>query len=250
MKRFKEFFISLILVFSLMFSCTATFTASAKDTVNEYAPFLIEEDILDAWGAFTEKEQPDYAGVYIDGDVIIMRFKEGTDSLKNEDIRNIQNHKVLVSQSKQLQQAIMIEPAAYSYQELMTVYHYLVNNVYSLKGISSVSLSNKGNCIDIGISSDSHWSELQKDLLMMIQTNTDVKNITDNSILSFHTVKPEDEFSYAVSINGNSHLQTNTIYYSAAVGQYSSTYGRGFITTGHGPSVGDAVKYGSTTIGY
>ncbi|AVM68963.1 hypothetical protein C3V36_06760 [Lachnospiraceae bacterium oral taxon 500] len=132
----------------------------------------------------------------------------------------------------------------------MTVYHYLVNNVYSLKGISSVSLSNKGNCIDIGISSDSHWSELQKDLLMMIQTNTDVKNITDNSILSFHTVKPEDEFSYAVSINGNSHLQTNTIYYSAAVGQYSSTYGRGFITTGHGPSVGDAVKYGSTTIGY
>lgn len=92
--------------------------------------------------------------------------------------------------------------AAYSYQELMTVYHYLVNNVYSLKGISSVSLSNKGNCIDIGISSDSHWSELQKDLLMMIQTNTDVKNITDNSILSFHTVKPEDEFSYAVSING------------------------------------------------
>jgi len=87
-------------------------------------------------------------------------------------------------------------------------------------------------------------------IISVLYAILEVKNITDNSILSFHTVKPEDEFSYAVSINGNSHLQTNTIYYSAAVGQYSSTYGRGFITTGHGPSVGDAVKYGSTTIGY
>lgn len=221
MKYFRKIFTSLLLICSPILACIAVYAATIEPTNGEYEMFFAEEDILNAWGAFTESEQMDYAGVYIDGDTVVLLFKEGTDSLKNAIARNAQNDKMLVNQEKKLQQSIVIKSATYSYNDLMEVYDFLVAEAYSLGGVSSVSLSNKGNCIDIGISADACASEIQKKLLAMIQVGTDVTDIADNSILSFHTVTREDEFSYVTSINGNSQLKTTysngTICYSAAV---------------------------------
>lgn len=221
MKRFRKIFTSLLLVCSLILTCTAVHAVAAETADAEYEMFFAEEDILNAWGTLTEKEQMDYAGVYIDGDTVVLLFKEGTESLKNAITRNNQNDKMLLNQDKQLKQSIVIGSATYSYNDLMTVYNFLVDEAYSIEGVSSVSLSNKGNCIDIGISSDARASEIQKKLNAMVQVGTNVKSIANDSILSFHTVNPEDEFSYTTSINGNSQLKTTysngTIYYSAAV---------------------------------
>lgn len=254
MKQFRKIFTALLLVFSLVFTCTAVQAFAAESDDEKFETFFAEEDILDAWGTFTQEEQADYAGVYIDDDTVVLLFKEGSNSLKNAITRNSKNAKMLVNQDKKLQQSLVIESATYTYNDLMAVYDLLVEKAYALEGVCSVSLSNKGNCIDVGIASTGRTSEIQKELLTMVQAGTDVKNVEGDPILTFHIVSEENEFSYATSINGNSQLKTTysngTIYYSAAVRHYSSTYGDGFITTGHGPSVGDAVKYGSTTIGY
>lgn len=254
MKRFIKIFTSFLLVCCLILTCKAVHITAAGNIVENPGKFFAEEDILNAWGTLTKAEQADYAGVYVDGDAIVLLFKEGTETLKNAIALNKQNGKILVDESKQLRQSISIKSATYSYDDLMTVYNLLVDKAYSLGGVSSISLSNKENCIDIGISAESRASEIQKKLLTMIENDTEVKNIENESILHFHAVAPEDEFSYTASINGNSKLKTTysngTVYYSAAVKHFSNTYGEGFITTGHGPSVGDAVKCGSTTIGY
>ena len=254
MKRFRKIFTAFLLVFSLALTCTAVHAFAMVADAEKFETFFAEEDIFDAWGPFTKEEQADYAGVYIKDDTVVMLFKEGSNSLKNAITRNNENAKTLVNQDKKLQQAMAIEPATYSHNDLMAVYSLLIEKAYSLEGVCSVSLCNKNNCIDVGIAADDCASEIQKELFTMVKTGTGVINVEEDPVLSFHIVSEEDKFSYATSINGNSQLKTTysngTIYYSAAVRCYSSTYGDGFITTGHGPSVGDAVKYGSTTIGY
>ncbi|MBR5369203.1 MAG: hypothetical protein IK138_07985 [Lachnospiraceae bacterium] len=253
MKQFRKVFAALLMILSIVLACIGV-QAFADESEEKYEPFFAEEDILDAWGSFTQEEQADYAGVYVAEDTVVLRFKEGSDSLENATSRNSKNAKMLVDKEKKLQQSLVIEPATYTYNELKAVYDLLVEKAYSIDGVRSVSLSNKGNCINVGIAANDRTSEIQKELFTMVKDGTEVKNVEEKPVLSFDIISKDDEISYVTSINGNSMLNTTysygTMYYSAAVKQYSSTYGDGFITTGHGPAVGDAVKYGSTTIGY
>ena len=138
----------------------------------------------------------------------MLRFKEGSDSLENATSRNSKNAKMLVDKEKKLQQSLVIESSTYTYNELKAVYDLLVEKAYSIDGVRSVSLSNKGNCINVGIAANDRTSEIQKELIMMVKDGTEVKNAEEKPVLSFSIVSKEDEISYATSINGNSELKT------------------------------------------
>ena len=210
MKRLSIIILALFLLCLPFFSYAQLTNPKVEAEKEEYEPFIFEEDILSTWGTFTEEEQQDYAGVYIDGETIVLLFKEGTNSLKNAYAKNDQNGKTLANQEKGLKQSIRIGAAAYSYNELRTVCDYLVKEAYSIEGVYSIGLCNKENCICIGILSDTPEKEIRKKLYSMIQSDTDVEMLAGYDILSFHTVYPKDEISYVTSINGNTQL--NTIY--------------------------------------
>lgn len=236
-------------VLTTVLLCTSVTVFAKPSGASEYEMFYYEEDILDAWGTFTDEESKDYAGVYVDGDTVVLLFREDSDTLYNAVERNVENNFRLIDEGKKLQQSLRIKPASYSYDDLMKIYKYLEKNAFSVNGVYSVATDFKGNCLDIGILENASLLGIKETLLDMIKENIDVEN-AEEGLLTFHIVKPEDEYSYVTSVDGNSQLSTGSISYSAAVGHYSSTYGLGFITTGHGPSVGAPVKIGLITVGY
>ena len=164
MKQFRKVFAALLMILSIVLACIGVQAFADESEEEKYEPFFAEEDILDAWGSFTQEEQADYAGVYVAEDTVVLRFKEGSDSLENATSRNSKNAKMLVDKEKKLQQSLVIEPATYTYNELKAVYDLLVEKAYSIDGVRSVSLSNKGNCINVGIAANDRTSEIQKEL--------------------------------------------------------------------------------------
>lgn len=108
MKQFRKVFAALLMVLSIVLACIGV-QAFADESEEKYEPFFAEEDILDAWGSFTQEEQADYAGVYVAEDTVVLRFKEGSDSLENATSRNSKNAKMLVDKEKKLQQSLVIE---------------------------------------------------------------------------------------------------------------------------------------------
>ena len=208
MKQFRKVFAALLMILSVVLACIGVQAFAVESEEEKYEPFFAEEDILDAWGSFTQEEQADYAGVYVAEDTVVLRFKEGSDSLKNATSRNSKNAKMLVDKEKKLQQSLVIESATYTYNELKAVYDLLVEKAYSIDGVRSVSLSNKGNCINVGIAANDRTSEIQKELFVMVQDGTDVKNVEEKPVLSFDIISKDDEISYVTSINGNSELKT------------------------------------------
>lgn len=248
MKIFKKVVVSALSI-CVMVIMSASVNALADDSSEkEFDKFCYEEDILEAWGMTSPREQKDYAGVYVDEETVVLCFKEETESLYEAIAQNEYNDHELVNQDKKLKQKINIQSAKHSYNEIMTLYDYLVENAYSVEGVYSLGTDFKGNCIEVGVLWDASISKVKKALFKMILENTDVSEISDD-ILVFHNVNEEDLITYKISVDGNSTLNTGSMYYSAAVGHYSSTYGLGFITTGHGPSVGDPVKIGLITVG-
>lgn len=203
MKQFRKVFAALLMILSIVLACIGVQAFADESEEEKYEPFFAEEDILDAWGSFTQEEQADYAGVYVAEDTVVLRFKEGSDSLENATSRNSKNAKMLVDKEKKLQQSLVIESATYTYNELKAVYDLLVEKAYSIDGVRSVSLSNKGNCINVGIAANDRTSEIQKELFTMVKDGTEVKNVEEKPVLSFNIVSDEDEFSYTTSINGN-----------------------------------------------
>ena len=200
MKQFRKVFAALLMLLSIVLACIGVQAFADESEEEKYEPFFAEEDILDAWGSFTQEEQADYAGVYVAEDTVVLRFKEGSDSLENATSRNSKNAKMLVDKEKKLQQSLVIESATYTYNELKAVYDLLVEKAYSIDGVRSVSLSNKGNCINVGIAANDRTSEIQKELFTMVKDGTEVKNVEEKPVLSFSIVSKEDEISYATSI--------------------------------------------------
>ena len=211
MKQFRKVFAAFLMILSIVLACIGV-QAFADESEEKYEPFFAEEDILDAWGTFTQEEQADYAGVYVAEDTVVLRFKEGSDSLENATSRNSKNAKMLVDKEKKLQQSLVIESATYTYNELKAVYDLLVEKAYSIDGVRSVSLSNKGNCINVGIAANDRTSEIQKELFTMVKDGTEVKNVEEKPVLSFDIISKDDEISYVTSINENSMLNTTYIY--------------------------------------
>ena len=212
MKQFRKVFAALLMVLSIVLACIGVQAFADESEEEKYEPFFAEEDILDAWGTFTQEEQADYAGVYVAEGTVVLRFKEGSDSLENATSRNSKNAKMLVDKEKKLQQSLVIESATYTYAELKAVYDLLVEKAYSIDGVRSVSLSNKGNCINVGIAANDRTSEIQKELFTMVKDGTEVKNVEEKPVLSFDIISKDDEISYVTSINGNSILNTTYIY--------------------------------------
>ncbi len=249
MKLYSKICVLFSVIVMSILSCTSVKALAKEADDSGYDTFYYEEDILNAWGTFTDEEREDYAGVYVDGDTVVLLFKEDTDTLINAITRNENNKHRLIDNEKKLQQPLKVKSANYSYDDLMKIDDYLIKNAYSVKGVYSIGTDYKGNCLDIGVLWDASVSDVKETLFDMIKENTDVEIVSD-SLLNFHTVKEDDLITYKISVDGNSELITGTKHYSAAVGHYSSTYGLGFITTGHGPSVGDPVKLGLITVGY
>ena len=212
MKQFRKVFAALLMVLSIVLACIGVQAFADESEEEKYEPFFAEEDILDAWGTFTQEEQADYAGVYVAEDTVVLRFKERSDSLENATSRNSKNAKMLVDKEKKLQQSLVIESATYTYAELKAVYDLLVEKAYSIDGVRSVSLSNKGNCINVGIAANDRTSEIEKELFTMVKDGTEVKNVEEKPVLSFDIISKDDEISYVTSINGNSMLNTTYIY--------------------------------------
>lgn len=212
MKQFRKVFAALLMVLSIVLACIGVQAFADESEEEKYETFFAEEDILDAWGTFTQEEQADYAGVYVAEDTVVLRFKEGSDSLENATSRNSKNAKMLVDKEKKLQQSLVIESATYTYNEIKAVYDLLVEKAYSIDGVRYVSLSNKGNCINVGIAANDRTSEIQKELFTMVKDGTEVKNVEEKPVLSFDIISRDDEISYVTSINGNSMLNTTYIY--------------------------------------
>lgn len=258
----KHILLSFVLSMNLILNCAAT-TVPTVESEKSYDTFTTEEDVLSAWGVLSTEEQSDYAGVYInDAGNVVMLFKEGSSAIVSSVERSARNGNFLVDSEKNLKQAVVIETAKYSYQELREVYDLLIDNLTQYKGISTFSISNEDNCINIGIMPEVSEKSIKAELISLIQANfsQDTDTNTDSSInrenyyediFQFSVLGDEgNTITYSSSINGNSRLTDGIEYFSAAVQWYSDTYGEGFITTGHAPQKGDAVLYNSKVVGY
>ncbi len=96
MKLYSKICVLFSVIVMSILSCT-TVNALAKEADDSgYDTFYYEEDILNAWGTFTDEEREDYAGVYVDGDTVVLLFKEDTDTLINAITRNENNKHRLI----------------------------------------------------------------------------------------------------------------------------------------------------------
>ena len=60
MKQFRKVFAALLMILSIVLACIGVQAFANESEEEKYEPFFAEEDILDAWGSFTQEEQADY----------------------------------------------------------------------------------------------------------------------------------------------------------------------------------------------
>ncbi|MDR3314827.1 MAG: S1 family peptidase [Oscillospiraceae bacterium] len=255
MKMSKKWFRSIVVVLLLSALMASIGVGSSAFVTPKWeadtTEFMYDEEIAAAWGDSALFESDDFAGVYINkGRQVVFVYVDGSKGYKDAVSRCKSMGGMLVSDDGNLRQPMLVHGATYSYKQLNEAQQIFVAKGYLNSEICSFSVDYENNCITVGLLDLSKCNKIQKQLVALVEeTVVGVDSVKE--IVSFE--KDEDPITYCTSANGYSQLNATvsggTGYFSGAVRYTSSTYGDGFITTGHGPAVNAIVYVGSQRIG-
>ncbi|MBQ7929700.1 MAG: hypothetical protein IJ334_01600, partial [Clostridia bacterium] len=131
--------------------------------------FSSQEEVLDAWGGFSEQEQEDYAGMYMtDNGELVIQFKADSSSYTYAVNKMTKQRNVLRNTEQTMSQSIIVEEATYTYDTLKDAYGIVVENAYDYDGVKSISFSNKDNCLYVGVLNNVDKEYLKVELLNIL----------------------------------------------------------------------------------
>ncbi|MCL1807282.1 MAG: S1 family peptidase [Oscillospiraceae bacterium] len=252
----KRKFSILLIVTLLVATIGMSVNALPSESIAFKGGFGTEQEIFSAWGEFSEQEQEDYAGVYLDDDGnVVLMFVQNSESLMRSAAKNNEKRNTLKSKDGRLEQPLVIKPAKYSYNDLLAVMGAVSKEMSMDENIRTLSLDVMNNRIEVGIQrekDDKAKTKLRENLYSIANTSLKSKSI-DKDILSFYDFGEEHEIWPAMDVTGNTKVYTSFGGQFSVGVQYSrwtgSSYQPGFISCGHGVYVNDRIYVGNTQIG-